>query len=460
MQYHQADLLPAPNIALGNHRIIMAPGVFEHEAQAMQQTLDSKSILGRPMISLVVFLFFFRGFCTVLVDSLIPQLRAIYELSYTQAMFTQFCFYFGYLFFSVPAACLLSRLGYMRAIVSGLAVMMTGCLLFSPAASLGVYEAFLASLFVLAAGITLLQVTTNPLVAALGSARSSYSRLTLAQAFNSLGTTIAPLVGAWLILKPIAHPAGMPTAISGADRLLRAHALQVPFLAVACVLAALALVFWLNRGQPVPALRTGPLNSSFGFRLLRNRRFLLGVISIFLYVGAEVSIGSVMINYLTQSSVLAVATPHAGALASLYWGGAMCGRFLGSAALRFVPAGKALSVCSLIAGALALTSSYTGGTIAAATIIAIGLFNSIMFPTIFALALEGLGADKPEGSGMLCMAIVGGAIVPLLTGLAADSRGLAFSLLVPAACYMWIAFYGNYMGRRAKLPADMVADSR
>ena len=408
------------------------------------------------MVALVVFLFFFRGFCTVLVDSLIPQLKAIFGLSYTQAMFTQFCFYVGYFFFSVPAAYLLSRLGYMRAIVSGLAIMMTGCLIFSPAASLGIYEGFLTALFVLAAGITLLQVTTNPLIAILGPAKGSYSRLTLAQAFNSLGTTLAPLVGAWLILRPIAHPAGIPPAWDSADRLLKTHALQVPFLVVACVLAALGLVFWLNRKQPVPALDARPHNASFGFRLLRSRRFALGVVSIFLYVGAEVSIGSVIINYLTQSSVLAAAPPRAGALASLYWGGAMCGRFLGSAALRFVPPGTALTVCSLIAGALALTSSFTGGTIAAATIIAIGLFNSIMFPTIFALALEELGADRPEGSGMLCMAIVGGAIVPLLTGLAADSRGLAFSLLVPAGCYMWIAFYGNYMGRRTKLPADVI----
>jgi FHS family L-fucose permease-like MFS transporter len=363
---------------------------------------------------------------------LVPKLKGIFELNYTEVMLTQFCFYLGYFIFSVPAAHILARIGYARAIVVGSCVMITGCLIFSLAAYLGRYPVFLIALFVLAAGITLLQVVTNPLIAILGPARSSHSRLNLAQAFNSLGTTLAPLAGAWLFLGPAAPRAS--------------HALQLPFLAIAGVVGIVALIFWFGRKQPPLAVNAIRPNLGFGFRLLKKPPFLFGVISIFVYVGAEVSIGSLIINYLTQRSVLAVTVARAGELAALYWGAAMCGRFIGSAALRVVSPGIALSICGALAGLLAIISFCTTSTPAGVAIISIGLFNSIMFPTIFALALEDLGEDKPEGSGMLCMAIVGGAIVPLVTGIVADSRGLALSLLVPAACYLWIAFYGTYMG--------------
>jgi FHS family L-fucose permease-like MFS transporter len=403
-----------------------------------------------PMIALVIFLFFARGFSTVLVDTLIPKLKSLFELSYTQAMLTQFCFYFGYLIFSVPAAHILARTGYIRAIVLGLFIMMTGCLMFLPAALLGLYPGYLAALFVIAAGITTLQVVTNPLIVLLGQPNSSHSRLTLAQAFNSLGTTIAPLVGAWLILGSAMQPAlSRANVASGAVHHLNAHVLQLPFLAIAGVLSIVAVIFWLNRKRPIPKVEMRRPKLLFGFRLLRNRKFSLGVMSIFVYVGAEVSIGSIIITYLMQTSVLSVAAPRAGELASLYWGGAMCGRFIGSATLRKITPGSALSCCAIVAAVLAILSSCSTGATAAGTIVAIGLFNSIMFPTIFSLALEGLGDHKPEGSGMLCMAIVGGAIMPIITGMVADRHGLAFSLLVPAVCYVWIAFYGIYMGRSA-----------
>jgi FHS family L-fucose permease-like MFS transporter len=403
--------------------------------------------LGRTAVSLVIFLFFMRGFSTVLTETLVPKLKGVFELSYTEVMLTQFCFYFGYFIFSVPAAHVLARLGYARAIVLGSCVMITGCLIFSPAAYLGRYPVFLLALFVLAAGITLLQVVTNPLISILGPARSSHSRLTLAQAFNSLGTTLAPLAGAWLFLGLAAQPASTGTfGIHRAAHNVDVYALQLPFLAIAGVIGIVALIFWFGRMRPALAVNAIRPNLGFGFRLLKKQPFLFGVISIFVYVGAEVSIGSLIINYLTQRSVLAITAAQAGELATLYWGAAMCGRFIGSAALRVVPPGVALSVCGALAGLLTVISLCTTSTPAAVAIISIGLFNSIMFPTIFSLALEDLGEDKAEGSGMLCMAIVGGAIMPLVTGIVADSYGLALSLLVPAACYLWIAFYGTYMG--------------
>src|SRR5471032_1308218 len=402
----------------------------------------------QPMISLVIFLFFARGFSTVLVDTLIPKLKSLFELSYAEAMLTQLCFFLGYLVFSLPAASILARIGYIRAIVLGLAVMAAGCLIFAPAALFGLYPGFLAALFIMAAGITTLQVVTNPFIAVLGPPRSSHSRLTLAQAFNSLGTTIAPFVGAWLILGPPRLPSGIqPADAKSAVHIVDTHGLQLPFLVIAGTLAVVAVIFWLKRTYPAPKINVFGTNIISGFRLLKNYRFLLGVISIFVYVGAEVSIGSILVNYLTQTSVLSIAAPRAGQLASLYWGGAMCGRFIGSAALRIVPPGVALSFCGTLATLLAVLSSYSTGTTAAVAILAIGLFNSIMFPTIFMLALEEIGDDRPEGSGILCMAIVGGAVVPLITGIVADRQGLAFALLVPAACYVWIAIYGTYTGR-------------
>ena len=407
------------------------------------------------MISLVFFLFFARGFSTVLLDSLMPKLKSLFELSYSEAMLTQFCFFLGYLFFSLPAAYVLSRIGYVRAIVLGLMVMATGCLTFCPAALLGLYSGFLVALFIMAAGMTILQVATNPFIAVLGVPKTPHSRLTLAQAFNSLGTTIGPLVGAWLILGSVSLPSTYQTGDTKiARRIAEAHALQLPFLVIATTLALVAIIFWAIRRYPTPTISANKTNIFSGLRLLRNYRFALGAISIFLYVGAEVSIGSMMVSYLTQVSVLSITAPQAGQLLTLYWGGAMCGRCIGSAVLKIVSPCLALSFCGAMAATLAIVSAYTTGTIAAATIIAIGLCNSIMFPTIFMLALESVGNDRPNASGVLCMAIVGGAIVPVITGVVADMRGLAFALLVPAACYVWIVIYGKYM-RAPSLKNDM-----
>jgi len=400
------------------------------------------------VVGLVVFLFFAWGFATVLIDTLIPKLKGLFALSYADVMLTQFSFFISYLIFSIPAGLILSRVGYVRGAVLGLVVMAAGCLLFAPAASLGLFPFFLLALFVMAAGITMLQVAANPFIELLGSEATSHSRLTLAQAFNSLGTTVGPWVGAVLILRGgvTVHSSGLSEAALTALRKTEAHAVQVPFLAIGATLVALAIVFWLLRNTNAPPV-AGQARLSSIPALLTRPRLVLGAMAIFVYVGAEVSIGSLMTNYLMQPHVLAAAAERAGKLVSLYWGGAMVGRFIGSFVLQRLKPGLVLAACAGTACMLALASSQSTGEVAAYTLIAVGLFNSIMFPTIFSLASEQLGAETPNGSGLLCMAIVGGAIVPLITGAVADQAGLAIALFVPAACYVWIVTYGVLAAR-------------
>lgn len=400
------------------------------------------AIHGRRLLPLVIALFFAWGFCTVLVDVLIPKLKATFALGYAEAMLTQFCFFLAYFIVSIPAALLVSRIGYMRGIVLGLVVMAGGCLMFSPAASLGWYPAFLGALFVLAAGITVVQVAANPLAAGLGDPARAHSRLTLAQAFNSFGTMLGPLFGSALILAAgVAEPTpGMDEAALAAFRVEQASHVRLPYMIIAAVLVALAGLCWLLRRSPVPAVHA--MRQGDYLRLLGIPRLSLGALSIFLYVGAEVAVGSALVNYLIM--VGATASEHAaGNLIAVYWGLAMVGRFIGSWVLRFVPAGLVLAACALGAATLGLlAATVLEGTPAAVAILSIGLFNSVMFPTIFTLSIDGLGEDTAGGSGLLCLAIVGGAIVPLLMGLAADRFGLAPALLVPVACYACIAAYG------------------
>jgi FHS family L-fucose permease-like MFS transporter len=408
---------------------------------------EARGAASRRLIPLVVTLFFAWGLATVLIDTLIPKLKGLFALNYAQAMLTQFAFFLAYLVVSAPAGMLLSRIGYMRGIVTGLVVMTVGCLLFAPAAALGVYWGFLLALFIMAAGITTLQVAANPLIAVLGSPERSHSRLTLAQALNSLGTFVGPFVGAALILKSGVDAPDVPHLSAQALQAFRrtqAHAVQAPFLGIAAALAVLALVFWMLRdsaGAPSASRNASSLSS---FRLLTGRpRLALGALSIFLYVGAEVSIGSLMVNYLMQPKTLALPAASAGRLVAFYWGGAMVGRLIGSGVLLKAPPGRVLTGYALAAASLAAVSAASTGWLAAGMIIAVGLCNSIMFPTIFTLAIEGLGSDTPQGSGLVCMAIVGGAVVPLITGSLADHIGLSWALLAPIACYLWIAIYGQ-----------------
>lgn len=405
----------------------------------------------------VVMLFFAWGFATVLIDTLIPKLKGLFALSYAEVMLTQFSFFLAYLIFSVPAGILLSRIGYVRGIVTGLLVMAVGCLMFAPAARLGVYAGFLAALFIMAAGITLLQVAANPLMALLGRAESSHSRLNLAQAFNSLGTTVGPFVGSALILAGgVATPDPTrltPEALALARR-AEAHSVQLPFLGIAAGLIVLATIFWLVRRSARFPSADKPASLASALGLLRHPHIAFGALSIFLYVGAEVSIGSLMTNYLMQERTLGLAAVEAGKLVSLYWGGAMVGRFIGSWVLHKVRAGSVLAFCAFMAAALATVSGLSAGLVASAAIVSIGLFNSIMFPTIFTVTIEGRGDDTPQVSSLLCMAIVGGAIIPVITGALADRVGLGLALLAPVVCYVLIAVFGLASRRKAPETSD------
>lgn len=409
---------------------------------------------GAPLglTAFVIGLFFIWGFSTVLLDSLIPKLKALFALSYAEVMLSQFCFFLAYFVFSVPAAIVLGRVGYMRGIVIGLVVMALGCLGFAPAAASGTYAGILCALFVMASGITMLQVAANPLVAVLGPASSSSSRLTLAQAFNSLGTAIGPVVGAWLILGTSSGIAPDPKtaapAILAAFRRAEIHLVEPPFLGIAAVLLLLAMIFWLLRRAPaIPGAERLRYERAAVARLIARPRLIAGVAAIFLYVGAEVTIGSFMTNYLMQPDRLDLGAAAAGQLVGLYWTGAMIGRFAGSYLLRVWSPGLTLMTVSLIAASLVAISASTTGVPSALAIIAVGLFNAIIFPTIFTLAIEGLQEDTPQGSGMLCMAIVGGAVIPWCSGVVADHAGLASALLVPVCCYLFIAGFG-YRARR------------
>jgi FHS family L-fucose permease-like MFS transporter len=426
------------------------------------------------MAGLVVSLFFTWGFVTVLNDPLIAKLKGLFALNYAEAMLTQFAFFLGYFIFSAPAGAILSRFGYVRSIALGLTIMAVGGLLFAPAAQLALYPLFLLALFCVASGITTLQVAANPYIAALGSAATSHSRLTLAQAFNSLGTFVGPFIGALFILQNgVATPTFTSAAALAAARSHEAEIVQRPFLVIAGILLLFALLFWFLRNQPGPAASASSPNP-FRAALLGRPRLMFGVACIFLYVGAEVSIGSGLTNYLMQPAILgaragAIGTRFAGllhglfginpsfniaqvagAMVSVYWGLAMLGRFGGSFVLSKISPGKVLCTHALMAMLLALGASVSSGPAAAAAVLAIGLANSIMFPTIFTLALEGLGEETANGSALLCMAIVGGAIVPVIYGATADAAGLGHALVVPACCYLIIATYGVLAARGLK----------
>ncbi len=394
---------------------------------------------------IVTILFFMWGLITSLNDVLIPHLKSIYTLTYMQAMLVQLCFFGAYVVVSLPAGALIRRLGYQNGAVAGLLVAATGCALFYPASN-GGYGLFLFALFVLASGITILQVAANPYVTVLGPARTAASRLTLTQAFNSLGTTVAPTLGGFLILSTVALSADqlalLPEAERVAHRAAEAAAVQGPYLGLAAALALLAVLFALARLPKIAFQDTTTAAVDGKGGAMAYRHLVLGALGIFLYVGAEVSIGSFLINFIGEPHIAGLSHADAARYVSLYWGGALVGRFIGFAVMRYVSPGKSLAVTALGSMALVLTAIFTDGSLAMWAIIAVGLCNSIMFPTIFSMALHGLGKFTGQGSGILCMAIVGGAIVPFIQGILADTIGLQISFLVPAACYLFILYYG------------------
>ena len=387
-------------------------------------------------------LFFIWGFITALNDILIPHLKGVFSLNYTQTMLVQFCFFGAYFIVSIPAGKLIKKIGYQKGIVVGLIITSLGCLLFYPAAELQTYNIFLMALFVLASGITILQVSANPYVTALGKAETASSRLTMTQAFNSLGTTIAPFFGAVLILG--AATVSLEHMTNAEINALNALSVQTPYLLIAIFLLILAAVFAKIKLPKLAALeQSADLdNESSTQSIWSHSHLVLGAIGIFAYVGAEVSIGSFLINYIAEDNIAGFDEMQAAKYISYYWGGAMIGRFIGMWILQKFPAGKVLALSAVAASCLILISVFSDGMLAMWSILAIGLFNSIMFPTIFSLAVFGLGTQTSQGSGILCLAIVGGAILPLIQGLLADSVGIQLSFLMSIICYIYIIHFG------------------
>jgi FHS family L-fucose permease-like MFS transporter len=383
-----------------------------------------------PLV-IVTILFFMWGLLTALNDVLIPHLKALYTLNYVQAMLVQFCFFGAYAIVSLPAGMLIKKIGYQSGAVTGLVIAAAGCALFYPASMSG-YTLFLLGFFVLAAGITVLQVAANPYVTVLGDPRTASSRLSLTQAFNSVGTTIAPILGGILILA------------GSAQQVSEAASVQKPYLALAGALLLLAVLFAFARLPKIEHADDGvvQLDSATRTSVLAHPHLLMGTIGIFLYVGGEVSIGSFLINFIGEPHIAALSPADAAHYVSYYWGGAMIGRFVGFAVMRYVSPGKTLAFNAAVSIALILAAIFGHGQAAMWAILAVGLCNSIMFPTIFSMALYRLGKFTGQASGILCMAIVGGAVVPFVQGLLADAIGLQWSFVVPAACYAFILYFG------------------
>ena len=394
----------------------------------------------------VTMLFFVWGFLTSLNDILIPHLKGVFDLTYTQAMLIQFTFFGAYFLMSLPSGKIIAVLGYKRGIVIGLLTAGLGAALFYPAASTTSYPLFLMALFILASGITLLQVAANPYVAVLGNPETASSRLNLTQAFNSLGTTIAPYFGGLFILTATMVGSDITQTFSPeqlqAYRLQEAASVQIPYLGLAAALVMFAGIMALMKLPVISEVedhehKPGKLSDA-----LKHSNLSLGAIGIFVYVGAEVSIGSLLISFFGQPDIAGLSQSQAASYVSYYWGGAMVGRFIGSALLQKINPGKLLGVFALIAFSLVVMAVFTKGQVAMWAILSVGLFNSIMFPTIFTLGINGLGRLTSQGSSILIMAIIGGAIIPLMQGIIADTYGIQKAFALSATCYLYIIYYG------------------
>jgi FHS family L-fucose permease-like MFS transporter len=407
---------------------------------------DTTSSSYKAALAMVTTLFFMWGFLTCLNDILVPHLKPIFDLTYAKIMFIQFAFFSAYFVFSVPLGKLVERIGYKWTMVGGLFTMGLGALLFIPAASVPSYPLFLFALIVLAGGITALQVSANPYVAVLGPARTASSRLNLAQAFNSLGTTIAPYLGGLFILsaapKSMDEIRQMPAQVLQAYRLHQASSIKLPYLVLGLIAIALAATIATFKLPPIPEAERRAGDKSPQTSLWKYRHLVLGAVGIFVYVGAEVSIGSFLVNYFSQHDIGNISEKVAAGFVSLYWLGAMVGRFIGSAILQKVRTGIVLGTAAIVACLLVATSMLSTGHVAMWSIILVGLFNSVMFPSIFTLGIAELGPLTGEGSGILIMAIVGGAIIPVLVGALADRIGIHHAFLLPAICYLYIVYYG------------------
>ena len=403
-------------------------------------------------MALVTTLFFAWGFLTCLNDILIPHLKTIFDLNYAGIMLIQFVFFGAYFVFSFPSAKIIDSVGYKRAMVIGLMTMAVGAALFVPAASVPSYPLFLAALIILAAGMTILQTSANPYVAVLGPPKTASTRLNLTQAFNSFGTFIAPWVGKVLILGAVAAPLAievlrhMPADQLHAYRVSQASSVKLPYIGFAIALFVLAIIIGLSK---LPKIASVEAHGQVQDSIWKYRHLVLGALGIFLYVGAEVSIGSFLTNYLNRPEIGNLTLPVAAGMLMYYWGGAMIGRFVGSYVLTRVKTGTLLGINALVAALLVVTSMLTFGSTAMWSILLVGLFNSIMFPSIFTLGIAGLGELTGDGSGLLVAAIVGGAIVPELQGIIADRIGIHHAFFLPVLCYIYIAYYG-FIGSKPK----------
>lgn len=437
----------------------------------MSSTTTNKSY--KSAFIFLTTLFFLWGFITVLVDSLVPRLKDVFEMSYAKTVLVQFAFFVAFFVFSLPSGFILSKIGYKKGIVLGLLTMALGCLLFYPAASYRSFPIFLLGYFTLAGGITVLQVAANPYVALLGSEDGASSRLNLSQAFNSLGTTIAPVVGALFLLSDSVKTSDQIAILNELEKkeyyIAEAATVQTPFLLIAISIAVLAAIFGFIK---LPQIMQESPKGGY-FTLLKNKLMLMGALGIFVYVGAEVAIGSFLVNYFSDMNLATIVAESetmmniANTIAStfnktfsgsdpksllgifviFYWGGAMIGRFVGAYLTKIMAPGKVLAIFASLAIAMILISINTTGLLSMWSILAVGLFNSIMFPTIFTLSLEGLGDLKAQASGLLCMAIVGGAIIPFIFGGLIDDFGFKTAFVLTIICYGYILFYGRFKAR-------------
>lgn len=433
-------------------RNISSPGY----ADDLQFKTDTRAM------SVATALFFMVGFLTCLNDIVIPHLKSIFQLNYAEAMLVQFAFFTSYFVFSYPSGAIVEKFGYKKTMVVGLLVMACGAAGFIPAAKLAVFAIFLGALIVLAAGMTIVQVAVNPYVTVIGPAATASSRLNLAQAFNSFGTFIAPFLGGLVILG--GATALTPERINSlsainlqAYRELQAHTVILPYLGMALVLVLLALALASIHLQP----RTSVAERTQDFRpgafaealtkkdsIWHHPWLLAGAAGIFTYVGAEVAIGSLLVNYMGLPQIGNLPQSTAANFLMVYWGGAMIGRFIGSAILQRVKTGKLLALNAIIAFILVILSILTHGHVAMFALLFVGLFNSIMFPSIFTLGIQDLGPLTSKGSSLMIAAIVGGALIPEATGRLADTIGLHHAFIIPAICYVYIAAYGIASIRR------------
>jgi FHS family L-fucose permease-like MFS transporter len=404
---------------------------------------DTGQSYGGPLAT-VTTLFFMWGFLTCLNDILVPHLKSIFDLNYKQSQFIQLAFFGAYFVFSLPASKIVDWIGYQRSMVVGLLTAGVGAFLFVPAASVPSYALFLGALIVLAAGITCLQVAANPYVTVLGRPQTASSRLNLTQAFNSLGTFLAPFFGGLLILsaapKAIADIRAMAPDALQAYRLHEAATVKTPYIGLGVALVVLAVAigsFKLPKIEHAQHKAGEKVNDS----IWNHPNLIFGAIAIFVYVGGEVSIGSFLVNYFSQPEIGGLTEKAAANLVAFYWGGAMVGRFIGSGLLQKMKTGHLLGICAVCAAGLVAISMLTTGHTAMYSIILVGFFNSIMFPSIFTLGVAELGPLTGDGSGVMIMAIVGGAIIPVAQGAIADKIGIHHAFFLPVICYLYILFF-------------------